>query len=157
LGENQTKNLALLKSNLTQEEGKLEKLEMKFIEGKLDSETYEKHRTRFTQEIHEIRKRIENESNQISNPSELLDFCFHLIQNIADLWQKSRINEKRKLLKLLFPEGMFYSKRNDALRTERLNEIIRVINSISVAYDKNLDADSEEIEPRSALVAPAGH
>jgi site-specific DNA recombinase len=153
---NQLKDMVALKSTLTQTESKLENLEVKFIEGKIDSETYEKYRTRFKQEIHNSTIRIANESLSISNHSELIEFCFKLIQNIGDMWQKSRNIERRKLLELLFPGGLIYSKGSDTLRTERVNEILNTISSISMSCEEQKNKTTTEIGTCSALVAPVG-
>lgn len=156
LTENQSKDLLALKSSLTQVDRQLENLDVKFIDGKIESEIYEKYRNRFMSEIHELKTKIASESITISNHSELIEFSFNLVQNIGDLWGKSMTNEKRRLLELLFPEGLSYSKRNDTLRTKRLNEILRVITSISMSYEDNKEKMKGRIDDYSPLVVPVG-
>ena len=51
--------------------------------------------------------------------------------NIKSLWQKGSITLKKKLQKLIFPEGVIYDKINGAFRTPKINSVIAEISRLS--------------------------
>ena len=52
--------------------------------------------------------------------------CVQICRNLAVLWEKGDYRDKQRVQKIAFPEGMYYSKKTDQVRTPRVNELIRV-------------------------------
>jgi hypothetical protein len=46
---------------------------------------------------------------------------------LLQVWVSSSVSKKEKLQKLLFPEGINYSKKNEAFRTEIVNSFFALI------------------------------
>jgi hypothetical protein len=51
----------------------------------------------------------------------------NLAKNISQLWISSDYYEKQQLQYLVFQEGMLYDKKNDRVRTIRVNTLFREI------------------------------
>ena len=51
----------------------------------------------------------------------------NMAKKISQLWISSDYYEKQQLQYLLFPEGMLYDKKNDTVRTLRINTLFREI------------------------------
>jgi len=51
----------------------------------------------------------------------------NMAKNISQLWISSDYYEKQQLQYLVFPEGMLYDKKNNAVRTNRINTLFREI------------------------------
>ncbi|WP_282080897.1 hypothetical protein [Aquimarina algiphila] len=56
--------------------------------------------------------------------------------NLDKSWKLSIYNEKQRLQKLLFPEGILYSKKKDKIKTLKTNPIMEIANYISISYNK---------------------
>jgi site-specific DNA recombinase len=75
---------------------------------------------------------------------------------LTDLWNGSDYLGKQKLQYLIFPEGIFYNKKKDECRTEKVNSVFRFISGISREYTKNKDGLNGYYPDKSVLVAGAG-
>ena len=51
----------------------------------------------------------------------------NIAENISQLWISSDYYEKRQLQYLVFPVGMMYNKKNDRVRTNRVNTLFHEI------------------------------
>jgi len=56
-----------------------------------------------------------------------LEKVLNIAENISQLWISSDYYEKQKLQYLVFPEGMLYDKKNDAVQTNRINTLFHKI------------------------------
>jgi site-specific DNA recombinase len=52
------------------------------------------------------------------------------------MWSLGDFAIRQRLQFLIFPEGIFYNKKNDECRTERINSIFELIYSSSIRYVK---------------------
>ncbi len=43
------------------------------------------------------------------------------VSKIPSIWQETDIQAKKRLIKMVFPEGLWYDKEKDQLRTPRVN------------------------------------
>jgi site-specific DNA recombinase len=51
--------------------------------------------------------------------------------NLSPFWLSSDYNNKQLLQYMLFPEGVLYSKKNDGVRTPRVNGLFQAIPLLS--------------------------
>jgi site-specific DNA recombinase len=70
-------------------------------------------------------------SYSISNLKEKILEAGELCSKLPSLWQHSDYAEKEILQKLVFPEGIFYNKKNQSVRTPKINEVFSAIARLS--------------------------
>ena len=56
---------------------------------------------------------------------------------LAPRWQSAVVSDMEKLPKMMFPTGIGYDNKNDALRTERVNVIFDLIPRLEAISDDN--------------------
>ena len=70
------------------------------------------------------------------------------------LWASSIYLEKQRLQKRIFPEGIYYDKKNDKSRTTKMNSLFAVVADVAGISTKNETRPSEVILKKSGLVTP---
>ncbi|MCU7551505.1 hypothetical protein OCK74_20455 [Chitinophagaceae bacterium LB-8] len=60
-----------------------------------------------------------------------------IAQNISGLWLSSDFEWKQKLQYLVFPEGVVYSKKNEAVRIGRINSLFAAIEPLKRDLEEN--------------------
>ena len=128
-------------------EGKLDRLEERFINEELSRELYEKYLTKYRAEKNEMEEALSSLSIHSSNLSKEIAHALNITMDVADLWQKAKYNAKQTLQQIIYPDGISYCKKNKQCRTIRVNEIVKLIHSISVELDvKKKGTINDEID-----------
>ncbi len=65
-----------------------------------------------------IAKKLENFQSTSSNFGELAEFAVNSTANICNTWELGEYMDKQKLQYSIFPKGLRYDKKNDAVLTE---------------------------------------
>ena len=145
----------LLEKQLIDIDKKIERIEEKFITDELSKELFDKYNERFKIEKREIFQKLESLQKKSSNLEICIDKAIKLSSKLNAAWDSADYLEKQKLQYLIFPDGMYYNKKNNECRTIRVNSIFVVIADISrlsVGYKrKNPDDESGLfvwVEPR---------
>ena len=126
------------KKQLTCVASKLENIEESYyVMKEMDKNTFDKYHTKYRKEHSEINKQLSKLSTGISNPIETLEKALRLSLRLSAEWTSSDIEQKEKLQKLVFPEGIIYDKQNDAFRTTRVNSIFELIASQQRRIEQN--------------------
>ena len=145
-----------IKTNITQLKNKLEKIEERYAIGEISSEIYTKFSTQFTNEIDALNEILSNNGNTSSN----LDFCInkglYFCKNISKYWSSMKFYENQKFLKLMFPRGLWYCKKNDKVQTTEVNVIFDVIHSLSNSLNGIKKGELVKNNQFSALVTSLG-
>lgn len=111
-----------------------------FVIGEINQGLYEKFLSKFKKAKDEIVREIEVVSFDSSNLENYIQNSLELFSNINDVWGSSDFNEMQKLQKLLFPEGIWYDRKKDRVRTTRVNSVLELTSNISAIYkDKKED------------------
>jgi hypothetical protein len=66
---------------------------------------------------------LEKSSIDSSNFETVVEKCFSIARNVSQLWISGDFSRKQKLEYLIFPEGMVYSKKDNRVRTRRVNSL----------------------------------
>lgn len=130
-------NQVLIEKQLKEINAKIERLEERFILEEIDKELYVKFRSKFIAEKEEIQKNIQKDGLKKSNLDVFIEKALHIASNLSDLWDSSTFEGRQKLQFLLFPEGIYYDKKNDQCRTDRVNSIFYTIATITSSYEGN--------------------
>ena len=72
---------------------------------------------------------------------------------MAFLWQEGSIEGKEKLLKMLFPDGIYFDKNLSLYRTFQGNGVFELTRSILEDYYKNKNGVKADFSDYSVLVA----
>ena len=146
--------------NLETEYKKLQKdvkdLRIRLGLGKIDQETYEITYEHLNEQIQKISKEVNNAKVKISNLEELLKKALKKLENISKIWGCSDLEEKRILQKTMFPEGIFFDAENHIYRTRNPNQFIEAISLLSMRYEPNKKADSQNKFEKFATVERKG-
>ena len=89
----------------------------------------------------------------LSNLEVILDKTFQYAQNLTDLWDNSKIEGKRKLQKMVFPEGLGYDFKNGYYRTPRVNGFFELTHSLSKNLEENKKGQNIKNDELSSVVA----
>jgi site-specific DNA recombinase len=76
-----------------------------------------------------------------------------MCQNLSKIWGSSTLDNKMKMQKVLFPEGLTYDYPNQVYRTKRVNSIVLCIAQLARVSGENKARNSAIEEQNSARVA----
>ena len=148
--------IASLKYNLKGIDEKIEKLQERFVIGEINQELYEKFLSKFKMEKDEIIREIEVASFDSSNLENYIQNSLELFSNINDVWGSSDFSAKQKLQKVLFPEGIWYDRQKDKVRTTRVNSVLELTSTISAIYKDKKRGQTLNFNDLSSRVTPEG-
>ncbi len=140
LNHTSKEQLTELKSNLSEVQKKIDKLEEKyFITEEMSEETYRKLMSKYSEEKATIASSLETCNNDSSNYNQYLSNALSFSRRFATVWASGSIPLKEKLQKTVFPEGVAYNRKNEAFRTQNVNMVFR-----SIADLNSIPADNKE-------------
>ncbi len=120
-----------LKVSLSAVEKKLESVEERYILSEITKPVYDKWTAKFYSEQKEITTQLENCSLSSSNLKDCVNYTVNLSSNLLTMWRKSDYLKKQNLQKLVFPDGIWYNRELDTVRTQRVNSFFSVIPTLS--------------------------
>jgi site-specific DNA recombinase len=102
--------LAVVRGKLSTLTDRKNALMDKYLDGRIDQNTYDEQSTRLSTDIADTKtslRAIETDDEQIE---ELLDFADGVLRDPAGLWAHASLNQRQRLQKVLFPNGLAYAK-----------------------------------------------
>ena len=103
-------------------------------------------------------KELENELCTSSFSSSNLELAvkkgISISKNASQLWISGDYNDKQRLQYTIYPEGIWYNKQTNTVRTPRVNSLFSVISCLSWVSAKNKNGQSSKIGQNSHWVAP---
>ena len=146
---------AIIKSQLTEYSKKIEKLELRFIEGGINKELFDKYSNIYETERNDLKDKLDTASVTSSNLEKIVEKGLQLAGSVSELWSLSDFDDKKKLQELVFPDGILYNKEIDRVRTSRTNSIFEAISLLAKDFDKNKNASLSKKRQNSHLVGAA--
>ena len=142
--------------NLTQLKNKLDKIEERYAIGEISTEIYAKFSKQYTEEIDALNEILGDNGKTSSNLefciNKALDFC----KNISNHWRSMSFYENQKFLKLLFPRGLWYCKKNDRVQTSEVNVVFDLIHTLLESLNGVKKEELVKNNQFSALVTSLG-
>jgi site-specific DNA recombinase len=126
IAENVNTRKALTKLNT-----RLENLNIRFIDGHLDSEEYQAMKSRMLGERRQLEEMLKPEFT-LSNPSEMIAKSLNFLTDLSNTWKKHGLEDKRHMQRVLFPKGITYNKQKKQYRTPAVNRYISLISTLGV-------------------------
>lgn len=161
--QEQFTNQAIQKANLAEIQKKLDSIEEKFVLSDINRELYNKYTAKYSSERQEIEQELAKVSVGSSNLEKVLDFVVGFCLKPVQWWENARIGERTLMQNLIFPDGIIYDRKNDGVRTSRINavfapipEIIRVLKGIKKGESINFDKFSSRVIPAGFEPATVG-
>ncbi len=147
---------AEMKRRLTALLQKQEQLEVRFIEGEITRDLFDKYRQKYEQELTELQQEIEKTAVNSSNLEKAVQKGLELAQNVRQIWVSSEYEEKQRLQKLIYPEGLLYNKQNDTVRTPKINTLFSLIAYSTRVLEENKAGRLKKNDRLSHWVVPTG-
>jgi site-specific DNA recombinase len=152
LGE---QNLINLKSSLTELNTKIDRIEDNhYVLNEMNKETFQKFNTKFQSEKLQIVQEIENRTSSISNHEECIKSVLQFSSKLNTEWHSGNVSMKEKIQKIIFPEGIHYSKQNHSFRTTKVNDVFSCIAHLQSISAENKKRTNRVKNDLSAQVAP---
>jgi site-specific DNA recombinase len=144
------------KKELTELNGKIERLEERFIEGQLTRELFEKYQSKFKAESIALEQKLAAQPFESSNLEKIIDKGIAIAENLSAIWLSGDFDGKQKLQYLVFPEGILYNKQKDTVRTPRVNSLFAPIPHLVSVLGKDEKSHPVKNGSKSHLVVPTG-
>lgn len=134
-------------------EEKIERLEERFINEEIKADLYEKFLAKFRKEREEVDAFVNLTLFSNSNLEKYMDRSLQYLVELPSLWASSGYKEKQELQRIIFPEGIFYSKKKGETRTTKINSVFTLIARQKGFLEEKETGTSEIIFKNSGLVA----
>ncbi len=154
----------LLKERLKEVDAKLDTIEEKhYALNQMDATTFEKFKLKYLDEKKVIAKELSKCDSGISNLGKAVEKAVTISANLQTTWALGDVTVKDRLQKLVFPDGIYYTRENGAFLTKRVNSVFELINRFTGSYEGNkngtdasflsqsLSAEREGFEPPEVL------
>ena len=145
-----------LKTTLRAIDGKLDKLEEKYIFDGINQAVYQKHLEKLTSEKNEILAEINKPNLKLANLKEFIDYSVKISSNMLKLWEEGDYERMVSIQKMLFPKGITYDRKNQQFRTLRVNNLFAVNSSFSESYGDKKEKGEATICDFPLQVNPKG-
>ena len=82
----------------------------------------EKVMTKLEKEVRDLKTEFSKVNTEILNLDKFIDFAFKMRSNLFGLWELQGLEGRRRLQKLVFPDGFIYDKNNEHIEPKRVNQ-----------------------------------
>ena len=153
--EEQDKEVKTIKANKTEIENKIKKVQVRLGLGEISKEIYDTTIGALQTELYKINTQLNSYSKKLSNIDKIANTISTTSCKLTGLWNDGNYQDKVKLQKLVFPEGVLWDKVNESFRTLKINRVFDVIHSLTDNYNDKKERSDNEISPLSHLVGMA--
>ncbi len=151
------KEAEVMERRLKEINGKLTRLKERFVlHEEISRADYDEFSEQLRAEKQTILKELELVQQKSSNLMKDIEECVKICRNLAAMWVKGDYRDRQRVQKLAFPEGMYYSKKTDTVRTPRVNELIRLSSELSNVLGQKRTGESISFDASSRVVAGTG-
>ena len=150
--EEQDKEIKTIKANKTEVENKIKKVQVRWGLGEISQDIYDTTIGALQTELYKINTQLNSYSKKLSNIDKIANSISTTSCKLAGLWNDGNYQDKVKLQKLVFPEGVLWDKVNESFRTLKINRVFDVIHSLTDNYNDKKERSDNEISPLSHLV-----
>jgi hypothetical protein len=134
------KLIALENDKIKELKQKLNKLADALIDENLDKKLFKAKYNLLETEIAESEQKLSNINNPISNFEKSAKNTIRFFRNTLNMWTNGDLTIKRQIQKIMFPDGLVYSKEKQQYLTFEKNNLLHLISILSSNYS-NKKAD----------------
>ena len=147
---------AAIKRTITELEDKIESIEERFALGEIDSDMYNKFKSKYEAQKEELLSKTENPALNSSNLENAIEKALALSASLQDIWANGDLKQKQKLQKLVFPGGLGYDKSSDRVLTTKMNAVFSAIPSLKGKIEGIKKGEPIPVNQFSDLVTAEG-
>ncbi|CAM1357021.1 recombinase family protein [Tenacibaculum halocynthiae] len=123
LDKEQTENYKIISNQISEVKKKIETIDKKHIFDGLSDDLYNRYKTPLEERLTELNEELQNINLKISNQDKKIEDCVEVVKNISKYWASGNVNTKKRIQKLVFPEGVVINPENRQYRTKKTNAI----------------------------------
>lgn len=151
-----SQNEETLKNQYETLEKKLKDLKIRYGLGDIDKETYDLALEHISNQMQLLSKELNNLVPAISNLEKLIAYSLEKLQNLSEIWGSSDLDNKRRIQKTLFPDGIYYNAKNHEYLTVKINSFLLLTQCFSSKYEGKKLGNSQTDFENSLSVARMG-
>ena len=125
--------------------------EERFINEEIPLDLYKKYNEKYNLEEQALKQEMGNYLEISSNLEIAIKKGLKIAQNIGQVWVSSDYDNKTKIQKLVFPEGIAYDRQKNEFRTFRVNTIFSLIADVSRVSEVKKNRSTDESLPKFAF------
>ena len=145
LNENYADEQKAIKCNLSELQKKIDNIdEDYYIKKVMPGEKYENFLAKFSLEKQEINDAIARMPSGTSNLEKLFSTAITISSKLPEIWASGGVKSKETLQELLFPLGVRYSCKNEAFRTDKVNEVFQWISGTAKGMTGNKNGQTDK-------------
>ena len=122
-------------------EKKLDRLEERLIEEKINKQMFDKYSPWYLEEKKAIEMNLASNRNKVSNLEKSLYSVMSNASKLNTTWDSADYGHKQQLLNLIFPDGMYYNRKKDEYRTQRVNTIFLCKLQLACIWEENKNGE----------------
>ena len=107
--------------------GKIERLEERYILEEITGEMYRKYKEKFTKDKAEIELILLKSGKGVSNLEKCVEIILSASENISNFWGSADYSSKQRVQYTVFPKGIRYNKDLDECRTDEIEPVFAYI------------------------------
>ena len=146
----------IIKDKLKELQVKKINLEDRFINEEIPLDLYKKYNEKYNLEEQALKQEMGNYLEISSNLEIAVKKGLKIAQNIGQVWVSSDFDNKTKIQKLVFPEGIAYDRQKNEFRTFRVNTIFSLIADVARVSEQKKIGQPLKVNRNSRLVAQKG-
>jgi site-specific DNA recombinase len=126
------------------------------VEGKIDDETYKEFKAEIDKRIFELESNLKKRGHDSSNLLKYIDNSVDVARNISKYWHSGDLDTKRRIQKLVFPQGLTVNIPKREYLTTKVNSVFSLINGLARVTEDEKKDDSVFFSESSVAVAGLG-
>lgn len=139
--ESDRKNeVSFLENEMKKVRSMIDSVEDKYFQNLIDDNTRQRAMEKYQGELKDLEKQLKDKKKQVSNFEKYLKSTLTLIESLDQYYIKGSVQEKQKLVAMLFPENLVYAGGGYRVSTENyfLNTMVKNIRDYERTGDKKV-------------------
>ena len=112
---------------MTEAEGEIKNMKVRFATGKIDKEIYEFAIKEMQNRKDILTLEIEKCNDNLSNLEAQIPAIISTASKLSTLWHDGNLETKRKIQNLVYPNGICWNKENRCYRTQNRNKFFDIL------------------------------
>lgn len=154
LTEGELDDKTAILNSIQEVDNKLARQKKRLKEEEITYDLYLEFKGEYEKEKKELQDELANSGNGVSNPQECVDFALDYSLKLPSLWSSAGYTERQRLQFLIFPEGIFYNRKEDECRTHNANGAFQYIAELKRLLEESKSRTIFKMQNTAALVAP---
>ncbi len=120
-----------LENHLSKLETDLKTVKRRHALGEIDKEVYDEFKAEFEAKINKIGESLSKSSFKLSNIEKTIRKAIEIALDLPKMWASDDIDSKKRIQKMMFPEGLVYDFKKGEYRTSRVNIFFQRISAVT--------------------------